>query len=120
MSGGRLAVTALAALALIVACGPEALAVPTVDRTAEQLGCTGIGLDATLTGDPNDPRRAWLVQADTERRVDIVWPAGYRARFTPSIEVLDAGGNVVMAAGDQVTTACVIGGNPDAPLLIID
>lgn len=118
-AGRPLALAGAVAL-LVVACGPETLTLPTEERTAEQLGCAGIGLDATLSGDPNDPRLAWLVQAGTQRRVDVVWPAGYRARFVPAIEVLDAGGNVVMTAGDQVTTACVIGGNPDAPLLIVD
>jgi hypothetical protein len=115
------AVAVLGTIALgVAACGPDELPLPTVQRTAEQLGCAGIGLDANLAGDPNDPRRAWLVQAGTGRRIDIVWPTGYRARFTPAIEVLDEGGQVVMTAGNQVTGACVIGGDPTEPLLIID
>jgi hypothetical protein len=86
----------------------------------EQLSCRGIGLDATLVGDPGDPRRVWLVDAVSQERIEIVWPAGYRARFTPAIEILDEAGQIVMTAGNQVTTACAIGGDAGAPLLIID
>ena len=121
MRRARAVSASVVALALVVAaCGPETLSLPTEERTAEQLSCAGIGLDATLAGDASDPRRAWLVQAGSGDRIDIVWPTGYRARFAPEIEVVDAGGNVVMTGGDQVTTACVIGGDPDAPLLIVD
>jgi hypothetical protein len=121
MTPAHLMAALVATLALVVAaCGPETLSLPTEERTAEQLSCAGIGLDATLAGDASDPRRAWLVQAGSGDRIDVVWPAGYRARFAPAIEVVDAGGNVVMTEGDQVTTACVIGGDPEAPLLIVD
>jgi hypothetical protein len=49
---------------------------------------------------------AWLVN-NLGTRHDVVWPAGYRARFIPKLEVLDADGTVVLREGDPVTGACV-------------
>jgi hypothetical protein len=36
----------------------------------------------------------------------VIWPAGYRARFTPKVEVIDGWGNVALREGDAVTGAC--------------
>jgi hypothetical protein len=79
--------------------------------------CRGIGLDATLVGDPNDDRMAWLQQADGTRR-DLVWPEGYKARFSPSLEVLDSHGDTLFRQGDRVAGAC-IAGQADAPLPLL-
>lgn len=73
--------------------------------------CGGVGLGAVLHGSPTDPRVAWIGNMlGVPSRVDVVWPAGYRARFEPSLEVLDEQGNVVMREGDAVTGACVTAG----------
>jgi hypothetical protein len=78
--------------------------------------CRGVGLDAVLRGSPDDPRVAWLESAQalppgfpspSGPPATIVWPAGYRARFTPKIEILDADGTVVLRDGDRVEGACV-------------
>jgi hypothetical protein len=74
--------------------------------------CAGVGLEATLHGDPSDPRIAWLENrigvpdGTTGRRMDVVWPAGFRARFTPKLEVLNGLGQVVLREGDMVGGAC--------------
>lgn len=86
---------------------------PTVNWLAGDWGaCAGVGLDAVLRGSPSDPRVARLEnrRGGTNRR-DVTWPAGYQARFSPKIEILDEQGNVVLREGDAVEGAC--GYNPD-------
>lgn len=70
--------------------------------------CAGIGIDAVIHGDTHDPHVAWLINKPA-MRIDVLWPAGYRARFAPELEVLDAGGAVVLREGDPVTGGCVTG-----------
>lgn len=71
-------------------------------------GCLGTGYkDVTLTGDPQDPRIAWLLFQGKERR-EAIWPPGFTARFVPKIEVLDASGQVVLREGDPVTEGCLL------------
>jgi hypothetical protein len=89
---------------------PDEIVLPTSIAVAVRSGipvaCGGIGFDrSTLYGDPKDPRVAWLVSA-TGARMDVVWPAGYRARFRPRLEVVDAAGSVVLRAGDTVSGGC--------------
>ena len=59
-----------------------------------------------LHGDAHDPLVAWLADATTHARRDVVWPPGYRARFAPRLEVLDPSGVVVLREGDVVRDAC--------------
>ena len=73
--------------------------------------CAGVGLDAVLRGSPTDARVAWLENTGTNARRDVTWPAGYHARFTPNIEILNENGSVVLREGDHVEGAC--GYNPD-------
>jgi hypothetical protein len=69
--------------------------------------CAGGGLDAVIYGSPTDPHVAWIENSfSSPPRMEIVWPAGYRARFDPNLEILDANGNVVMREGDTVTGDC--------------
>lgn len=72
-----------------------------------QAACGGIGLDATIRGDPRDPRIAWLVDRTTHVRIDLVWPSGYIARFSPSLEIVAPRGAVVLRDGDHVGGGCV-------------
>ena len=70
--------------------------------------CAGVGLSAVLHGSPNDPHVAWLesnVRSDV-RRTEVLWPAGYRARFSPSLEILNESGIVVLREGDAITAGC--------------
>lgn len=81
--------------------------------------CAGVGLDAVLRGSRDDPRvvwleynfAAWYSPDPAAPEPTILWPAGYRARFTPEIEILDATGTVVLRDGDHVDGAC--GNDPD-------
>ena len=78
--------------------------------------CAGIGTDAVLVGDGNDPQVAWLVTASGQR-MDVVFPEGLTARFTPELEVLDPSGVVVARALDHVGGYCTRGtGRP--PLVL--
>jgi hypothetical protein len=79
--------------------------------------CAGVGLDAVLRGSPTDARVAWLDSTlGGPARLDVTWPAGYHARFTPKIEILDENGSVVLRDGDAVTGAC----GPGAGLLSLE
>jgi hypothetical protein len=79
--------------------------------------CAGVGLGAVLHGDASDPRVAWLVDTSHGTRIDVVWPPGYRARFIPAIEILDASEVVVLKAGDAVTGGC---GTADPGILLVE
>jgi len=79
---------------------------PTVNWLAPT-ACAGVGLDAVLHGSPTDPRVAWLDnELGSPGRIDVIWPAGYLARFDPSLQILDENGNVVIFEGDRVSGAC--------------
>jgi|GEM_PF-2561403 len=85
-------------------------ALPVLRRPALAAGeyymCAGVGLlHATLRGDPSDPWVAWLDLG--ARRANVTWPDGYRARFSPDLEVLDAAGTVVLRDGSSISGACV-------------
>jgi hypothetical protein len=87
--------------------------------------CGGFGLDTVVRGDPTDPRVVWLEnRMDAPGQVfpprfETVWPAGYRARFTPTLEVVDGGGDVVLRDGDPVMGSCGLrGGNPQEEVMV--
>jgi hypothetical protein len=111
---GFVAVAAILAAAFRMPLRPGEYALPTEAPMPAwmPIGCAGIGLDAVVRGDPSDPRVAWLEDhlvapgTTTFRQIDVRWPIGYRARFMPKIEILDAWGNVVLRDGDRVTGAC--------------
>ena len=93
-------------------------ALPTTNWLAEGT-CAGVGLDAVLHGSPTDPRGAWLDdKLGGQSRMDVTWPAGYRARFNPNLEVLDETGSVVISEGDAVAGAC--GYNPDTGMIYLE
>jgi hypothetical protein len=109
----------LALTSVSVACSstPRTLPLPVAgfpDR------CRGVGVEATLGGDPSDPRVTWLVSADGSQ-TPLVWPSGWTGRFTPSLEVLDAKGTVRYRQGDAVSAACLAGpAEHPASLLMIE
>jgi hypothetical protein len=72
------------------------------------LGCSSMLTPSVLRGNAADSHKAWLVGYD-DKRIELVWPEGYRARFAPSLEVLDRTEQVVLEAGDFVDGTCGIG-----------
>jgi hypothetical protein len=50
---------------------------------------------------------AWLESIESGQRLDVIWPAGFGARFDPELSVVDGEGNVVMSEGDVVEGGCV-------------
>jgi hypothetical protein len=94
-----------------------ALAGAPADGTAQ--ACAGIGLAAVLHGDPADPRLAWLepYPGSDGKRLELAWPAGFGARFTPELEVVDRAGRVAIRGGDFVNGACV---TADPKLMVLD
>jgi hypothetical protein len=40
------------------------------------------------------------------QRLELAWPLGYSARFTPRLELLDENGDVVGREGDELTGGC--------------
>jgi len=81
-----------------------ATAVPAIANSS----CAGVGLtDDVLHGAPGDPGTAWV--GSGERRIELVWPPGFVARFSPTLEVVDATGKVVLREGDPIGGGCVTG-----------
>lgn len=81
--------------------------------------CRGVGLtDATLVGSPDDPRITWL-QLPDGRRIELVWPPQYSARFTPELEVLDERSAVRFRGGDVVRGGCQKGPAEDPRSIIL-
>lgn len=74
------------------------------------MACAGIGADAFLRGSAADPRHAWIVDATSGARSELVWPTGSIARFAPALEVLDAQGRTQWRDGDHITGLCVTAG----------
>ncbi len=72
--------------------------------------CGGVGLDAVLHGDAHDARVAWVTNTIPGLaygdRMEVIWPRGYRARFTPNLVVLDEDDRPVIAEGDPVEGTC--------------
>ena len=80
---------------------------------ATPLACAGVGLDAVLVGSASDPRYVWLSDALTGRRIELVWPSGFTARFGQgsAFDVLNASGRVAIVGGSHVNGACVGAGD---------
>lgn len=87
----------------------------------DQAACRPVPLRGTLHGDPADPSVAWLELMDTGVRREVVWPAGYRARFIvigddPVLKVYDSTDVFVIGASDVVASACATG---DASIFLL-
>ena len=110
-SGPARAIAILILAVCLNACGSSTTPTPSSSPKLPTVAsadnaCAGIGLmNTTLAGDPSDPRLAWLVQPGG-KRLDVVWPPGFTARFVPTLEILDAAGDVVFRAGDPVDGGC--------------
>lgn len=67
---------------------------------------SAIRIDADLHGDLADPRRTWAVDRTTGRRMELLWPFGYAARFSPAFALLDQSGIAIAADGYHLAWAC--------------
>jgi len=121
------AATVLVAILAILATGcdaaegsppPIVLPLKTIEKSedAPGFGCAGVGLAAVVRGNPADPDIAWLAPypgalVGAPPRRDVLWPAGYRAMFSPGLTIIDAKGAPRLRDGDFVDGACVIGGD---------
>ena len=112
---GRSAFAALVPLLAAVVLNVSACAgiAPTYPLpTADWSGvCGGTGIEASLRGDPRDPELTWLeprtgFEFDEPGRRHVVWPAGFSARFSPALEIVDEADEVVMREGDPVEGIC--------------
>jgi hypothetical protein len=109
---------AIVALALLVGgllsagCGMDETPPVAIERILPAAGfpdrCRGVGLEAVLMGDPFDPRVTWLNRAGGGE-TPLVWPPGWLARFSPSMEVVDSNGVVRLRQGQSITGACLKG-----------
>jgi hypothetical protein len=105
-TGTSLAVTPSTSVASL-STGELPLPTPPFVNTPPDI-CAGVGISALLHGDAHDPALTWVEDTTTHTRRDVVWPVGYRARFAPRLEVLDASGTVVLREGDLITSVCGI------------
>jgi hypothetical protein len=115
-------VIVVTALLLVAACaaatptrplGPGEQWVPVANWKAGPFGpellCAGTGWvpPGALHGSANDPRLVWVTRGAGTRRLEVGWPLGYSARFTPQLELLDAAGSVVGHEGTAVGGGCL-------------
>jgi hypothetical protein len=96
-----------AALLVVAACGPGAnsspAAVAVALATFKQLPsgeCPAGGLTGVrLRGDSAASPPVW-VEDPQGRRLTVIWPNGFGARFDPKLELLGPSGSVVARDGD--------------------
>jgi hypothetical protein len=69
-----------------------------------------VGLDAILHGDAEEDPAVWLEDRLTGERIDLTWPPGTTAVFSPDVEVVLRDGSVFHREGDRIDGACGEGG----------
>lgn len=67
----------------------------------------GVGRDATIHGSASDTQLAWAIDNMTGKRVELIWPARYTARFSPQLVIVDPAGKVVAHEGDLIIGSCL-------------
>ncbi len=83
------------------------VSIPTTPTAApgQHLLCqTAQILPFTVAGDPSKSPPVWGIDR-AGHPFPIVWPAGFRARFKPSLEILAPDGTVIGHGGDVITDA---------------
>lgn len=103
----RSGIVVMACVMFIAACGTTDRQLPS---TPDWRGncATGVGRDAVLHGSLSDPRVNWAVDRVTGRRIELLWPVGYSARFAPALEIMDEKGGVVGSEGDYIVGSCLV------------
>jgi hypothetical protein len=92
---------------LVVGCGSFGGFSLRTDATRQGSCSIGVGRDATIHGSVSDPRLAWAIDNSSGRRVELIWPVGYSARFSPQLVVVDRGAKVVAHEGDLIIGSCL-------------
>ena len=109
----------LAVAVVVVSCeagsatAARTVSIPTLPSPSpgvEVLCATGLHAPFTLEGDATASPAVWGVDI-AGHRFGIVWPPGFKARFSPGLEILDPSGAVVARAG----TVSDAGGAGDDP-----
>lgn len=78
--------------------------------------CLFYGIEGIVRGAQDYPGVAWLEVPG--RRFDILWPSGFRARFSPRLEILDRAGRVVVREGETVEWTACASADPNVVLLM--
>jgi hypothetical protein len=76
-----------------------------------EFACAGVGFsDSVLRGSPVATDAVWLEPLEhPSTTLRVRWPAGFRARFSPELELLDSSGAIVAREADVLNA---IGGSP--------
>lgn len=100
--------TAISTLSALASVEGFALALLPPEEASPPAPCADVAtVGGTLQGAPGgDPRHAWL-EVPGSGRTELVWPAGYRAQFRPTLVIVAADGRIVARAGDPVEGLCV-------------
>ena len=70
------------------------------------VACAGVGFaDSILHGDPTAAVPVWIepLPPGPATTIEVVWPHGFSARFTPHLELLDSSGTLIAREGDRLT-----------------
>lgn len=117
--GWRLAALALCLVTLFGAACTSGISLPTaiteINGTAILCAGGSYAERATLHGSAADPALTWITFHRSGGRRNVLWPAGYRARFTPQLEVIDPAGSVVAREGQAVRGGCPM--HPDGEMI---
>jgi hypothetical protein len=72
-------------------------------------GCAGLAVPSVLHGDPNDPHHVWIEPVTGEpKRLEVLFPPGYTARFSPQLVLMGPDDEVVGREGSRVSGYCII------------
>jgi hypothetical protein len=88
----------------------DAVEIPTATTQPGMDSCLGedVPQPLLLTGNRKELPPVWAMYGS--KRVRIVWPVGYYARFTPTLEVFDSADHFVAEAGTDMRTLKIGGG----------
>lgn len=112
-------VVALLLAGAVGACGLVGVTSGLPSNPAWHGGCRiKVGHVVTLHGSATDPRMTWAIDQSSGERLDLLWPVGYRVRFSPGLEVLSKEGVVVGREGDLVVRACRADPADEGPLRV--
>ncbi len=103
-------ISVVLAAAFLAACAPDltgTVSIPTTPSAApgQHILCqTAQVLPFTVAGDPSKSPPVWGIDR-AGHSFPVIWPPGFRARFTPRLEVLAPDGTVIAHGGDVISDA---------------